>query len=104
MSNDPNVPKDLIQTELQSEVAAAFPRTAMAAMLMAAAIAMLAFTTFVHRDQPAAANAVLASAPAPSMASVPVQRPQLGFLEYEEAMWQAAAPVWSPSRAMHGAE
>lgn len=93
MNNDPKVPKEFIHTELQSEVGARgertdspkikLSRTALAGVLMAAAIAALAVTTLAHSDQKAAANAVVAGAPAPSMASVPVQPFTFGYLEFE---------------------
>jgi len=121
MNNDPKVPKDFIQTELQSKVGApnghtaspktVLSRTAMAGVLMVAAIAALAITTLARSDQPAAANSAVATAPVPSMASVPLSVPHdngevqtfsFGFLEFEDTMWQAAAPVWSPGRPVSG--
>jgi hypothetical protein len=93
MNNDPKVPKDFILTELQSKVGAhdertaspkaALSRTAMAGVLMAAAIGALAVTTLAHSDQKATANAVVATTPAPSAASAPVRPFTFGHLEFE---------------------
>jgi hypothetical protein len=96
MNNNPNVPNDSIQMELQSKVderreyAAAFPRTTMAGMLMAAAIAALAVTSLIQTDQQAAANSSGPVARAPALASIPLSVPPdsgqvqfFGYLEFE---------------------
>lgn len=102
MNNDPNVPNDSIQTELQSEVGAhsehtvAFPRTTMAGMLILAALATFAVTTFVQSDRQTA-NAALASAPTPT-ASLQSRSFALGFVEFEDFL-SGGVPGLVPPRS-----
>jgi hypothetical protein len=111
MGNDPKVPKDFIQTELQSKVGArsehtasskaALSRTTIAGVLMAAAIAALAVTSLIHSNRQATAQIDIAPVPARVVTAAPNFVPPdsgdlgpfaFGYLEFD----------WDPARGVPG--
>ena len=122
MNNDPKVPNDSIQTDLQSKVGtrsehtaspkAALSRTTMAGVLMAAAIAALAVTSLIHGNQQATARSDIAMAPTQPVPVAPLSVPldsgevatfAFGYLVFERDPADgvpgfAALPPGAPAR------